>query len=126
MVTVSYCSKDQWAQRKARTDWDTYASENKYPDAEALQQFLVDTTVTINDLDHVGCTSTNITNTEYTEWLEALCYKMTNRSLMVELNQGAQAGQYSFSPQDLMYNMERTNCWNIGTAEGYRSRGGSV
>ena len=125
-MTVPYCSKDQWAKRKARVDWITYAANNKYPDEGALDDVLEDATETMNDLEHIGSEDINITTTKSLPRLERICYNVANRTLMIEKNQGSNPGSWTFSPQDNMYDKERRLLWNIGTAEGYRVRGGSV
>jgi hypothetical protein len=123
-VTTPYCTKDQWAKRKARTDWATYDAATEFPDEGALDDALEDATEIINDTEHIGCKSTNITDSAYTARLERICYDMANRILMLEQNQGYNAGNWTYSPQDYMNTRERNFLIEISIDKGYRVVGG--
>jgi len=125
MVITPYCSKDQWAVRKSTKtktfdDWDDYADEEDYPDANSLDDALADATAIMNDSEHINCGSTNVTTAAKLDRLERICYNMANRILSVELGRGMQGGDYRFSPQDMLYTMERQFLLNTGFELGYR------
>ena len=62
----------------------------------------------MNDSQHLNVKTSNVTNANYTDRLERLCYDMANRLLGVEGNQGMQGGIWTYSPQDKMNTMERS------------------
>lgn len=125
-MTTPYCSKDQWAKKKSTKtkpfeDWDDYAAEEDFPDANSLDEVLEAATEIMNDSQHINCQTTNITSAFYTDRLERICYNMANRILDVELGRGMAGGDYRFSPQDMLYAMERQQLLNIGFELGYRA-----
>ena len=126
MAIIPYCSKDQWSVRKSTKvkpfdNWEDYAAEEDYPDANSLDDALADATAIMNDSQHINCLSTNITDAAYIDRLERICYNMANRILSVELGRGMAGGDYRFSPQDMLYSMERQQLLNTGFELGYRA-----
>ena len=124
-MTTPYCTRDQWAKRKSSKtqsydDWADYADAEDYPDVNSLNEALEDATDIMNDSDHIGCLATNITDTDYTDRLERICYNMANRILGVEGNQAMQGGIWTYSPGDMLNRYERNALINISIAKGYR------
>lgn len=126
-MTTSYCSLDQWAVRRGYTNWATFSAAKSFPEEEMLEDFLEDATEIMNDMEHIGCGSTNITDTEYTPRLQRICYNMANRMLqtqnVTEL-QGGNLGIQNWSQADFLMTYERTFLINIGIIKGHRSVGG--
>lgn len=75
----------------------------------------------MNDSEHLNCKGTNITDAAYTDRLERICYNMANRILSVELGRGMAGGDFRFSPQDMLYAMERRFLLNTGFELDYRA-----
>lgn len=74
----------------------------------------------MNDSQHLNCRRTNVTNADYTDRLEIICYNMACRILSVELGRAMAGGDYRFSPQDFLYSMERNELLNTSIELGYR------
>lgn len=74
----------------------------------------------MNDLEHMACLATNITDEAYTPRLERICYNMANRILGVEGSQAMQGGIWTYSPQDFMNTRERNTLLQISVELGYR------
>ena len=124
-MTTPYCTRDQWAKRKSSKtqsydDWADYADAEDYPDVHSLSEALDDATDIMNDSDHIGCLTTNITDTDYTDRLERICYNMASRILGVEGNQAMQGGIWTYSPGDMLNRYERNFLNNVGIAKGYK------
>lgn len=124
-MTVPYCDKDKFAKRQNYVNWVAYVSDgNTAPGSTELEEALEDATDIMNDSDHINCKSNNITDTEYTQRLERMCYNMANRILDIERNRGIKGAFFTFSPQDFLYTRERSVLLNLGLAKGYRTIGG--
>ena len=74
----------------------------------------------MNDSEHLNCKSTNITDTDYTQRLERICYNMANRILDVERNRGREGAMFRFSPQDFLFDRERKVLIQIALDAGHR------
>jgi len=124
MAIVPYCDKDVWAQHKSSkthsyANWAAYAAAEEWPDAYSLNKALEDGTVEINMC--IGLTATNITSINYTDYLELLNFRMTERYF--DDNQDAfQNGLRiaSFIPRDYLYERERKKLQDIGRASSRR------
>jgi hypothetical protein len=108
MVTP-YCSTAQWAKRRGGyASFVAYtAAKGLVPNEDELQEILEDCTMIMNDDNHIGCLVTNITDSNYTDRLETICYNMSLRKLATERGINLLGGRWTWSPQDLMYASER-------------------
>jgi hypothetical protein len=73
----------------------------------------------MNDREHINCRSTNITDSAFTQRLERINYNMANRILQIQNAETIQGSNFSFSPQDFLYNFERKVLQNIGLEKGH-------
>lgn len=123
MVTP-YCSTAQWAKRRGGyASFAAYtAAKGLIPDEDELQEVLEDATNIMNDLEHLA-TSSNITDTVYLERLERICYSMSLRILTQERNINLLGGQWTWSPQDMMYKSERDFLRTLSKVKQYRRVG---
>ena len=126
-MATPYCSRDQWSVRKssktqAYGNWADYAAAEAWPDATSLDKALSDATNIMNNPAHINTTS-NLTDGNYTEWLERLCYDMANRILGVEGNQAMQGGIWTYSPGDKMNRYERQTIISLSKIKSKRRVG---
>lgn len=120
-MTTPYCSRNQWAERKGYATWAAYvAAGYGEPTQQELDSALEDATDIMNDPEHINCKSTNITDTDYTQRLERICYNMANRIMDVERNRGRQGAMFQFSPQDFLFDKERKFLIQIALDKEYR------
>lgn len=128
MTSTPYCSTDQWAVRHGYDDWDKFAAAESWPSETQLEQFLIDATVVMNDLEHIA-TGTNITSTSHTERLEIICFNIANRMLDEMNARGSLGGQMfttgaqNWSGADYMMTYERTFLLRLSKISGKRVRG---
>ena len=125
-MTTPYCSKDQWAKRMNRTDWDTFAAAEDWPSADVLQEALEDATNIMNDEVHINTGGSNVTTSQYLERLEKICFDMTNRMLDIEQARGKQGGDFGFqqwSQADYLMSYERSYLIQISLRLGTRGVG---
>jgi len=129
-MTTPYCTKDQWAQRHGYADWSAFAALESYPDATQLQNILEDATEIMNDTEHIGCLSSNITDSDYTARLERICFNMANRMLDEMNARGAMGGKMftngvmNWSQADYLMSHERAFLVRLSLVKGYRQIGG--
>ena len=124
-MTTPYCSTAQWAKRRGGyANFAAYTTaKGSVPDEDELEEILEDATNIMNDSEHIGSLTTNITDTDYTERLEKICYNISLRILATERGINLLGGQWTWSPQDLMYASERNFLFQLGLRKGYRKVG---
>ena len=78
----------------------------------------------MNDENHIGCLANNITDANYTDGLERLCYQIAERMLDIEVSRAEETQRFDrVSPQDMMFTMERDFLKQIGHRKTFRSVG---
>lgn len=126
-MTTVYCDKDAWAQHKSSkthpyANWAAYAAAEDWPDEYSLNKALEKATVELNSV--ISLTNTNISGAAYTDYLEILCYRMTQRYFddnQDAFNNGLRTS--AFMPRDYLYERERKKLQDIGKASSVRRVG---
>ncbi len=125
MAITPYCSKDEYAYKRAKEDWADYTGSPigntfEYPYPEGLDDMLEEATAYINT-EMGRSEASNLTT--HTTYLRNLCYKMVR--LMEQEELGEEEGNYNtFIPKDYMYERDRNRLHRFGRESGHLKLGG--
>lgn len=124
MAVTPYCSTDQWAYRRGGyANFAAYTTaKGEYPEENQLLKALEAATNILNNPAHLNTTS-NITDTNYTEELEYDCFIMANRMLDIDRARSKDGGGFgvqTWSQADFLMSHERVSLKLISKIKGKR------
>lgn len=115
MAITVYCSKDEWAYKKARTSWNDYAGKYQYPKSNGLDDMLEEMTALIN-VEMGRAEDNNLTT--YVTFLRNLCYRGVELMIDEEQGRATEEGRPMFIPRDYMYERDRIKLKRFGLEAG--------
>ena len=120
MAITPYCSKDEWAYKKARDTWNAYTgspvlSTHAYPSSEGLDDMLEEMTALING--EMGRADDNNLGTHLT-YLRNLCYRGVELMIDEEQGRALEEGRSMYIPRDYMYERDRLKLKQYGLEAG--------
>ena len=120
MAVTPYCTKEDYAFKRAKLTWADYADAFNYPTEDGLEDMLQESTAIIN----VAMGRSEDSNlTTHPTFLRNLCYRMVR--LMEQEELGEAEGDYNrFIPKDYLYERDRNRLLRFGREAGYIKFGG--
>jgi hypothetical protein len=122
---MSYCSKDNWAHKKAKTTWANYQVDHPdNPIEEDLDDMLEEMTGIMNGVDYLNV-DTNITTARHLPRLRRICFNGTE--LMEDEKQFRKQGRrdrINFIPRDYIKPSDRAWLKSIALSVNTRRPGG--
>jgi hypothetical protein len=113
-ITV-YCSKDEWAYKKAKTSWKDYEGTHPYPSANGLDDMLEEMTALMN-VEMGRAEESNLTTRP--TFLRNLCYRGVELMIDEEQGRATEEGRPMFIPRDYMYERDRIKLKRFGLEAG--------
>ena len=116
---MTYLTKDQFAQKQGYDDWDAFAADNTdYPTEDAIDDMIEEMSALINN--EMGTNGTDLSDSNYTTLLRAICYKGIQYMIDEELARAHQGVRTIFIPADYMTERHRKRLREIGKVKGYK------
>lgn len=120
MAVISYCSKEDYAFKRAKLTWADYADAFDYPTEDGLEDMLQEATALMNV--EMGRSEDNNLTTHPT-FCRNLCYRMVR--LMEQEELGEAEGDYNrFIPKDYMFERDRNKLHRFARETGSLKLGG--
>ena len=121
MAITPYCSKDEFAYKKARTDWDAYTGSpvmttHAYPSPEGLDDMLEEMTSLMNT-EMGRSESSNMTT--HMAYLRNLCYRGVELMIDEEQGRASEEGRNMYIPRDYMFERDRQKLQRFGLESGH-------
>lgn len=113
-----YLTKDEFAIKKNFADWDAYYAKHGYPSAEGMDDMLEEMSALMNN--EMGTNGTDLSDSNYTTLLRAICYKGVQYMIDEELSRDQERQRTIYPPIDYMNERHRNRLRSIGKQKGYR------
>jgi len=113
-----YLTKDEFALKQGYASWTAFTADEEFPTEAGIDDMIEEMSALMNN--EMGTNGTDVSDSNYTTLLRAICYKGVQFMIDEELARAQQQIRSVFIPADYMTERHRNRLRSIGKLKGYK------